>query len=562
MLAYHITWATYGSRISEPVLKYSKRTASAVRLDEVARIIIASALAKKIKEKNYRVLALNVLDDHVHIVLVCEETELSEIIRELKGYSSFEYNRECSLSSQGEGRKTKLWAKGSYKKLLETEEQMNNAIEYVNSNHLKHGLSDKASSQNHQQLKQLVVPAGKAFEHLTIHGGFDIVIANPPYGNLIKEKEKKYIENNYKYSTLSDISSIFVERGFNLLKNKGNLVFIITYAITFNKDFSKSRELIANNFKEIYIFTFDRDRCKIFKSMTQTVSIIKCFNKNFNNKNGIYTSRMFRNTPDINKIEVTNCNKYLLPKNAKYDQKHRLPKIGEKINRQILEKMLQFNDSVGSIIKNSGSKIWIRTSGNYWYNAFDRKPYKSVKISHIYLNKDFANFLILLINSSLFYFWFRIYGDGRDMNRDILEEFPLPDKEKILKYNILLNKMKKRFMDKLFSVFDKKHNRFITSRIKSEIDLIDLILGKHFYNLEYNEIVHILNYDFEIRRGNKLEKPFIDIVDKILSITNDDDYFHNPNKQVKVKEYERQIDQLVYKLYELTDEEIAIIENK
>jgi len=36
----------------------------------------------------------------------------------------------------------------------------------------------------------------------------------------------------------------------------------------------------------------------------------------------------------------------------------------------------------------------------------------------------------------------------------------------------------------------------------------------------------------------------------------------NPEKQAKVKEYECQIDQLVYKLYDLTEEEIKIIEEK
>ena len=56
------------------------------------------------------------------------------------------------------------------------------------------------------------------------------------------------------------------------------------------------------------------------------------------------------------------------------------------------------------------------------------------------------------------------------------------------------------------------------------------------------------------------QKPFIDLVDKILSITKDNDYLENPSKQAKVKEYEHQIDQMVYKIYGLTDEEIKIIE--
>jgi type II restriction/modification system DNA methylase subunit YeeA len=44
------------------------------------------------------------------------------------------------------------------------------------------------------------------------------------------------------------------------------------------------------------------------------------------------------------------------------------------------------------------------------------------------------------------------------------------------------------------------------------------------------------------------------------NFTQDDDYLQNAQKQEKVKEYERQIDQLVYKLYDLTDDEIKIVE--
>ena len=55
------------------------------------------------------------------------------------------------------------------------------------------------------------------------------------------------------------------------------------------------------------------------------------------------------------------------------------------------------------------------------------------------------------------------------------------------------------------------------------------------------------------------QKPIIELVDKILSITKVDNYLQNPLKQAQVKEYERQIDRIVYELYDLTDEEIAIV---
>ncbi len=60
----------------------------------------------------------------------------------------------------------------------------------------------------------------------------------------------------------------------------------------------------------------------------------------------------------------------------------------------------------------------------------------------------------------------------------------------------------------------------------------------------------------------KQQKPFIEIVDKILAITGSGDYLENPAKQAKVKEYENQIDQMVYQLYGLTPEETKIVEKQ
>jgi len=39
-------------------------------------------------------------------------------------------------------------------------------------------------------------------------------------------------------------------------------------------------------------------------------------------------------------------------------------------------------------------------------------------------------------------------------------------------------------------------------------------------------------------------------------------YLQNEAKQAKIKEYEHQIDQIVYKLYDLTPEEVAVVEGQ
>ena len=52
------------------------------------------------------------------------------------------------------------------------------------------------------------------------------------------------------------------------------------------------------------------------------------------------------------------------------------------------------------------------------------------------------------------------------------------------------------------------------------------------------------------------------IVDQILSMTQTEDYLGSPEKQAIVNDLEKKIDQLVYTLYELTPEEIEVIQGE
>jgi uncharacterized protein Yka (UPF0111/DUF47 family) len=63
-----------------------------------------------------------------------------------------------------------------------------------------------------------------------------------------------------------------------------------------------------------------------------------------------------------------------------------------------------------------------------------------------------------------------------------------------------------------------------------------------------------------------IKQPLVDQivqkVDEILTLTQSPDFETSQEKQQKVKELEREIDQLVYKLYGLTEEEIRIVEGE
>ena len=79
--------------------------------------------------------------------------------------------------------------------------------------------------------------------------------------------------------------------------------------------------------------------------------------------------------------------------------------------------------------------------------------------------------------------------------------------------------------------------------------------GNSFDNIPIHEIDN--NNSSEV----SIHDQIVRLVDYILTTTQDHDYLMNPDKNIQVKEYERQIDQMVYELYGLTPEEIEIVED-
>jgi len=136
--AFLLTWVTHNSRVSERMLKYKVKKGEAFLMNFEMSNDVCKYLNEKIKKEKYKILAKNVLSDHIYLVLICSEDELSEITQSLKGYTSFFLGRRLGINAKKEGRQNKIWTKGSDYTYLEKEEHLLNSIEYTNNNHLKH----------------------------------------------------------------------------------------------------------------------------------------------------------------------------------------------------------------------------------------------------------------------------------------------------------------------------------------------------------------------------------------------------------------------------------------
>ena len=130
------------------------------------------------------------------------------------------------------------------------------------------------------------------------------------------------------------------------------------------------------------------------------------------------------------------------------------------------------------------------------------------------------------------------------------------------------------YVERSMYCVDSVHS-FILLTDKNEYDLRYILailistLGNYFYKLFITETGKVfaqvkLTYlrRLPIKVATRwIQEPLIAMVDRIIAITKDEDYLQNPQKQKKVKTLEREIDQVVYKIYSLTSEEIKIVEN-
>jgi tRNA1(Val) A37 N6-methylase TrmN6 len=113
------------------------------------------------------------------------------------------------------------------------------------------------------------------FKDVFDRGGFDIVIGNPPYVQLQKMGMEADMLKTEKYQTFvrtGDIYSLFYEKGFNLLTNKGLLCFITSNKWMRAAYGESTRQFFAKNTKPLLLIDFGN--VQVFKSATVDTNIL------------------------------------------------------------------------------------------------------------------------------------------------------------------------------------------------------------------------------------------------------------------------------------------------
>ncbi|MAF14238.1 MAG: hypothetical protein CMI53_05125, partial [Parcubacteria group bacterium] len=387
--------------------------------------------------------------------------------------------------------------------------------------------------------------------------GFDVVIANPPYvftrGASFSKSFKKVVEKNYFCGKGKiNLFSLFIERASMILRKGGIYIYIIPNTFFRVTSYKPAREFIVKMNRVIQIVDL---HAGIFEGVTASTAVLEVQN--------IATSN-----PRVSIIEDFKQNGYL-EKRRFIDQKkfnnHEFvfsiyindasSRLFTKIKGNSFELKNICKDIIEGIVTPKGKKSFISTEKkNEFYKSFlegkDIDPYK-IEWKHKYINFDKKR----LHRPRPDYLWespvkilIRRIGGG---NKAIICAL---DTNKFYTYASINNLLLKDNCG-----YDYK---FILALLNSK--LLNWYYIENFTNrsgLTVNISRTFLDV-LPIKMTPKIDQEsFTKIVNEILAVTKSSDYLKNSPKQAKVKEYEKQIDRLVYNLYNLSPDEIEIVEN-
>lgn len=438
--------------------------------------------------------------------------------------------------------------------------------------------------------------------------GFDLIIGNPPYIRQEELKElKSHLAKNYKvYKGTSDIYTYFYELGFNVLKDNGVLSYITSNKYTRAGYGEALREFLLKNVK-VLEYT-DLNGIKVFDSATVDTSIL-CFEKSKSKDNKFkylalsneilktcaYNIGLYKDFAEFSQNSLSKESFTFSDENTSA-LKAKIERIGtplkewqglniyrgiltgyneafiittEKRNEilanckdeaekertaKLIRKMLRGRDIKRYSYEWAG--LWVINTHN-GYKSKNGEKIEAINIEHYpSLKKHFDEFYPQLekrADKGLTPYNLR--------NCAYIEEF---EKEKIVwaemtKEACFVYDNSNFFTNQTCYFFTHCDYKYLLAILNSRLivyymQYISSHLGQGAFRWirQYIEKLPIPKIN---SKNEKLADELINLVDEILKAKEQD-------KNANTQELENKINSLVYKLYNLTDDEIKIIENK
>lgn len=379
--------------------------------------------------------------------------------------------------------------------------------------------------------------------------GFDIVIGNPPYITYkgkevvdISDAEVKQLISLYPNSAEYKVNSyaLFTENGVKLLKKGGTLSFIIPSTILQNEYLKKIRKYLVTKYHISQIVSFAN---KVFEAVTDSI-ILNVINQHSKKLDTIAIRKSdldFSNLDDLKTYHQQNWddepNDYVINLKTTEDEDIIISKI--ELNSEFVDDYLEVY--VG-IVANGIKKFLSSSKVNSNYKKYLQG--KHIDNFAIYPDKLFINFIKEELHSNT-------------------DETVYLQKEKILVRKtgnrlIAVIDDEKYFTDQ--SIYNLYPKRGKTVNLKIITALLNSPMLEYYFNKKmitnpdvfpYIKGIHLKKLPIKLPKDKTLENKIESLVIKIIE---------GKRNETDVTKLKQQLNHLVYKIYELTEDEINTIE--
>jgi len=410
------------------------------------------------------------------------------------------------------------------------------------------------------------------FKEVMQEGGFDVVIGNPPYifarSQKFSEKEKEYYYKNFslvQYQLNTYI--LFIERAIKLLKPNGYFGFIIPNTWQTIDNFTKFRKYLFDNMSDITIINITD---KVFTEANVDTSILIFKKNNTSNKKVKLLSftegkiePFFEGKSDkFGTGYVVRFSKGSLEETNKI-----IKKI--EINSLMLKELTVVRAGLKAYEVGKGTpKQTTEMKNKRIYHAnkqIDKTYYKYLE------GKDVCRYSLKWSGKFLKYGeclaaprTFDLFNSERILVRQI------PSKPPHSINAMYLNEIYLNDINSMIIYNSKKYP------IKFILGLLNSKLISYWFNMKFNKLQRSLFPQFKVKEleqfpilkdANKTDiAKVITLVDKMLSLNRrlneigDKKTDERARVEEEIKKTDAEIDELVYKIYRITEEEKRIIE--
>lgn len=502
--------------------------------------------------------------------LIVDEEDVTKI----KPLPNLDYKLVCGNSLLGV--EIDLFNSEAFKKLEELKPLYFNETDIVKKQELKNQINKLIKQiTNNDEHFDYEVYFSEVFHEKK---GFDVVIGNPPYvkkenldKKIIRELEHLFIEfkNDKKTYWMDDLYVHFIFKGLEITKKNGIMTFITNDSFISLSSKERVRRLLLDNDLTQLI------RCprETFEAMIYTAVFLvrKCEAKNKQYESGYfeYPSFIYRKLGTVSyKLINSLPNLRLIFFNpiihiySKFDKSPRVKEylyiLDTGIHSGNVREKIFFKEKIKPKLDRLIQGRQINKYGIFWDSPDAKYKYCDIH----YMSKKSKGIGRKGKDSKHEEYW-HFCGDIENHHKPERLLMRQSDDDLVVAYH---NKkdMGLFYTDNTVFTILPKNNSI---SLKYAMALFNSCLLNKFYHFLSQEEGKTLA-QVKVKLVNELpfivanQNSIIEIVDKILLLTSSNDYLNNKNKQNEVKKYSLQIDRLVYKIYNLTEEEIKIVEGR